>query len=100
GAHPPPSRPSSRQFWRATAELAEGKREVASERLERLRAETPDALLQRSIERRLASAEPAVPLSPTSAMFLDRLAAETIDRLGKTPSAGRAVPAVWAFLAL
>jgi len=91
---------ASQQFWRATAELAEGKREVAIERLERLRAETPDALLRRSIERRLASAQPTVPLSPTSAMFLDRLAAETIDRLGKTPCAGRAVPAVWALLAL
>jgi rhomboid protease GluP len=91
---------ASQQFWRATAELADGKREVAIERLERLRAEKPDALLRHSIERRLASAEPAVPLSPTSTMFLDRLAAETIGRLGKAPSDARAVPAVWALLVL
>ncbi|MEO6969853.1 MAG: rhomboid family intramembrane serine protease [Chthoniobacterales bacterium] len=91
---------ASQQFWRATAELAEGKREVARERLERLRAETPDALLRRSIERRLASAEAATPLSATSERFLDRLAAETIGRLRKTRPGARAFPAVWALLVL
>jgi len=90
---------ASQQFWRATAELAEGKRRVAVDRLERLRAEASDALLRRSIERRLAAA-PAAPLSPTSEMFLDRLAAETIDRLGTTRAGLRAVPAVWTLLFL
>jgi rhomboid protease GluP len=91
---------SSQQFWRATAELAEGQCEAAIERLGRLRAETPDALLRCSIERRLAFAAPAAPLSPTSAMFLDRLVAETIGRLEKARPGPRAVSAVWALLVL
>ena len=91
---------ASREFWRATAELAEGKLEVARARLEKVRTETADALLRRSVERRLTLAGSAAPLSPTSEMFLDRLAAETIDRPGTTRSSARAVPAVWALILL
>ena len=91
---------ASQEFWRATAELVEGKREVAIERLERLRAETPDALLRRSVERRLAFAPPLAPLSPTSATLLDHLAAATIGRLGKARPGAGPVSAVWALLVL
>ena len=91
-----------RQFWRATAELAEGKRQIALERLEKLRAETRDALLRRSVERRLAANGSHVsPLSATREMLLDRLVAETIGRRGTATRQGiGGTPAVWALILL
>ena len=87
------------QFWRATAELAEGKRRVAFERLEKLRGETTDPILRRSIERRLTLAEGAAPLSPTGEILLDRLAAERIGQRGTGTGPGRrAAPAVWGLI--
>ncbi len=87
------------QFWRATAELAEGKRQIALERLEKLRAETQDAILRRAAERRLSRAGTAAPLSATSAMLLDRLVAETISRRGRAPRPGiGGARAVWGLM--
>ncbi len=92
---------ANQQFWHATAELAEGKHQIAFAQLEKLRAATQDALLRRSVERRLTPAEPAAPLSPTSEMILDRLVAETIDRPGTTTRHGiNAASAVWALILL
>ncbi len=85
------------QFWRATAELAEGKEQVGRERLEKLRTETQDALLRRSVERRLTPAKTATLLSPPSEMLLDRLAAETIGQREMAGPARRA-PAVWVLI--
>ena len=87
------------QFWRATAELAEGKRAVALGRLERLRAVTPDTLLRRSVERRFRSAGTSAPLSATNEMILDRLVAETIARRGTGTRRGMSgAPAVWTLI--
>jgi rhomboid protease GluP len=87
------------QFWRATSELAEGKRAVALGRLEKLRAETSDTLLRRSVERRLRCTGTAAPLSATSEMTLDRLMAETIGRRETGTRKGMSgVPAVWTLI--
>ncbi len=92
---------TSRQFWRATAELAEGKRALALERLEKLRTEKEDAILGRAVVRRLSLAGRAAPLSARSAMLLDRLAAESFGRRGVSPRPGkRGDRAVWALLLL
>jgi rhomboid protease GluP len=89
------------QFWVATAELAGGKRDAASERLNRLRLETCDAVLRRSIDRRLAQVPPATPLSATSERLLARLVAETIGTRKATPRRRvSGAPAVWAFILL
>ena len=87
------------QFWHATAELAEGKRQSALERLEKLRAETRDAILRRAAARRLSLAGTAAPLSATSVKLLDHLVSETIGRPGtaRRPGSGGA-RAVWALL--
>lgn len=93
--------PDQQQFWLATAELAEGRREAAHERLNLLRRETHDAILRRSIDRRLAQAPQAVPLSATGARLLAGLLPDTIG----TPKAARGrlgsgTPVVWAFILL
>lgn len=87
------------RFWYATSELAEGKRDIAIGRLEKLRMETSDALLRRSVERRLRSAGTGAPLSATSEMILDRLVTEAIGRRGTGPRRGvNGAPAVWTLI--
>ena len=83
------------QFWRATAELAEGKREIACRRLEKLRGETRDALLRRSIERRLTLAQKSAPLTAPSERLLDRFVAEAAGQRGAAARPGlEGAPAV------
>ena len=69
---------TSGQFWRATAELAERKRALGLERLEKLRTEKEDAILERAVLRRLSQAENTATLSARSAILLDRLSAEKL----------------------
>jgi rhomboid protease GluP len=89
------------QFWLATAELVAGRREAAHERLNRLRLETHDAILRRSIDRRLAQAPQPVPLSAHSATLLARLVPETIANGNAPPQRpGSGTPAVWALILL
>jgi hypothetical protein len=72
---------------------------VARHRLEKLRAETRDAMLRRSIDRRLCIDQAPAILSPSGEAVLKRLINETI---GETRLAApstrrwRAAPAVWA----
>lgn len=89
------------QFWLATAEVAEGKSSVARQRLERLRAETRDAVLLRSVDRRLGQPGKLAHLSSSSEMSLARLVAETIGtpRTRMRPRAS-GTPAVWALILL
>jgi membrane associated rhomboid family serine protease len=96
-----PQMPLERQqFWLATAELAEGKIETGRARLEKLRAETRDAILRRSIDRRLAFAQKAAHLSASGEMLLARLIGETSAApLASRRGAGSA-PAVWALILL
>jgi rhomboid protease GluP len=89
------------QFWLATAECAECRRDAASERLDRLRLQTSDAVLRRSIDRRLAREFPAAPLAATGERFLARLMTETIGTRKATPRRRvSGAPAVWAFILL
>lgn len=87
------------QFWLATAELAEGKTLLARQQLQKLRGETRDAVLRRSIERRLGTTTLAH-LSARGEMLLARLLSETIGTQkiasGREPGA----PAVWALILL
>jgi rhomboid protease GluP len=64
------------QFWIATAELAEGKVLLARQRLEKIAMQTGDAVLRRSVERRLASPVVAA-LSGRGEMLLARLITES-----------------------
>ncbi len=64
------------QYWLATAELAAGQGDAASKRLNRLRLETHDAVVRRSIDRRLAHPFQIVPLSLTGERLLARLVTE------------------------
>ena len=89
------------QYWLATAELAAGQGDAASERLNRLRLETRDAVLRRSIDRRLAHAFQAVPLSATGERLLARLVTETTGAREARPRRRVAgTPAVWALILL
>jgi rhomboid protease GluP len=89
------------QFWLATAELAEGRRDAAGERLNRLRLETRDAILRRSIDRRLAQPPRRLPLSMTGARFLARLLNETFGSANSAPwRPVSGTPAVWALILL
>ncbi len=93
--------PEEKQFWLATAELAEGRRETARENLERLRLQTHDALLRRSIERRLTQPPPGHPLSQTGETLLGRVLADTIGARETAPRLRTAgTPAVWALILL
>jgi rhomboid protease GluP len=93
--------PDHQQFWLATAELAEGKNSAARQRFEKLRAETRDGVLQRSVDRRLGQAQKLAHLSSASEMLLARLVAETIGtpKAGTRPRAS-GTPAVWALILL
>ena len=89
------------QYWLATAELATGRDDAASERLNRLRLETRDAVLRRSIDRRLAQVFQAVPLSATGERLLARLVTETTGAREATPRRRvSGAPAVWALILL
>lgn len=89
------------QFWLATAEFAEGRRDAARERLGRLRLQTRDAVLRRSIDRRLARELPAASLSATGERLLARLMTETIRTRKATPRRPvSGAPAVWALILL
>ncbi len=90
------------QFWIATAELAEGSRAAGRQRLEKLRAQTRDAVLRRSIDRRLAIGQAPAILSSSGETVLGRLIHETVDqtRLAAPPRAAGGAPAVWALIVL
>ena len=90
-----------RQFWLATAELAAGNRHLALERLEKLRTETRDAVLLRSIDRRRAQPPEPPHFSAASEMLLTRFVADAIgtrDSGTRAPVSG--TPAVWALILL
>ena len=92
--------PEEKEFWLATAELGEGRQAAGRARLERLRLPTRDALLRRSIDRRLTQA-PAEPLSPTGARLLDRVLADYSGTRKPAPRSQLAgTPAVWALILL
>ncbi|HEY3663401.1 MAG TPA: rhomboid family intramembrane serine protease, partial [Chthoniobacterales bacterium] len=92
--------PAEKEFWLATAELAEGRNAAGRARLEQLRLQNCDAILRRSIDRRLVQLPPDEPLSPTGERLLDRVLADTnATRKGSAPrTAG--TPAVWALILL
>ncbi|MBA3609348.1 MAG: rhomboid family intramembrane serine protease [Chthoniobacterales bacterium] len=91
--------PEERQFWLATAEWAERRNEAARESLERLRLQTHDALLRRSIERRLVHLLPGNPLSQTGERFLARVMADRSEARRAAPRRRMAAtPAVWGLL--
>ncbi|MGH8092200.1 MAG: rhomboid family intramembrane serine protease [Chthoniobacterales bacterium] len=89
------------QFWIATAEWAAGKHELARPGLEKLRAGTRDAVLRRSIDRRLATGPGLSHFSASGETVLARLVAETIsaqETAARPRSKG--APAVWALILL
>lgn len=91
------------QFWIATAELAEGNRGVARHRLEKLRGETRDAMLRRSIDRRLCIDQAPAILSPSGEAVLKRLINATIGETrlaAPSRGGGSNAPAVWALILL
>ncbi|MDQ3199472.1 MAG: rhomboid family intramembrane serine protease [Verrucomicrobiota bacterium] len=89
------------ELWLGTAELVAGKTDAGRARLERLRRETKDAVLQRSIERRLAAGRKFMPLSDSSEILLTRLSAETAGAEGSAPRRNaQGAPAVWALILL
>jgi rhomboid protease GluP len=89
------------QFWLATAELAEDHKDAACQRLAQLRAQTRDAILQRSIERRLRQPQDfsPTPLSRSSRILLARLLPATVAQTS-TQRSSRGAPAVWALILL
>ncbi len=92
--------PEEREFWLATAELS-GRQAAARDRLERLRLQTRDALLRRSIDRRLTQSPPAEPLSLTGEKLLNRVWADQIGaRKAASGLPSGATPAVWALILL
>ncbi len=92
--------PEEKEFWLATAELGEGRSAAGRERLERLRLQTRDALLRRSIERRLTQL-PAEPLSPAGARLLQQVLADQSGTRKATPRRRMSgTPAVWALILL
>ena len=89
------------QYWLAAAELAAGQGDAGRERLNKLRLETRDAVLQSSIDRRLAHPFQAVPLSATGERLLARLVTETAGARDMSPRRHVAgAPAVWALILL
>jgi rhomboid protease GluP len=90
--------PEHQEFWNATAELAAGN-ESGRSRLSRLRAKTNDAVLRRSIDRRLATLSPPQPLSPAANAVLDQLliAFEKDRKFGGRGTMSSA-PMVWAVI--
>ncbi|MEO7166139.1 MAG: rhomboid family intramembrane serine protease [Spartobacteria bacterium] len=89
------------QFWLGTAEWAEGKREAARQRLEKLGATTRDAILRRSIEGRLVSAPGVRSLTPPQEKLVVGL---VTGKSANQPLALRrhagGTPAVWALILL
>ncbi len=94
--------PEHQQFWIATAELAEGKYAAARQRLEKLRGETRDAVLRRSVDRRLTTMQAGPILSPSGEAALRRLISQTIGetKLTVKSGSGAGAPAVWALILL
>lgn len=91
------------QFWIATAELAEGKKDAASARLTKLRGQTRDAILEGAVARRLAHAHdfPCAHVTPSTDKLLTRLVAETTTDLASPIARNAHRPvAVWAFILL
>jgi len=89
------------QFWIATSELAEGNHLAARERLEKLRAKTRDAVLRRSIDRRLSMSQARAILSSSGQTVLNRLINRTISETKVVATTGRGgAPAVWALILL
>ncbi len=89
------------QYWLATAELVAGRNDAANARLTRLRLETHDAVMRRSIDRRLTQMFQFVPLSITGQRLLARLATETTgagEATRRRPVSS--APAVWALILL
>ena len=90
-----------REFWRATAELTEGKQKLARERLDKLSAETNDAVLRRSIAHRLLATATPSSLSAKSTILLNRIVSELLGRRASVMRPGwRSAGAVWALLLL
>jgi rhomboid protease GluP len=87
------------EFWIATAELAMGRDETGRERLTRLRGKTIDAVLRRSIDRRLATSSPTTPPSPSTEALLERLlvSSEKDREFGGRGTVASA-PVVWALI--
>lgn len=90
-----------RQFWVATAELAEGKTDSAVKRLTTARGETDDAILERAAERRLRQARdfPVARVAPATGKLLGRLASEAAAESTLLARSSRPI-AVWVFIAL
>ncbi len=92
--------PADKQFWLATAELAEGQREAGLAHLRELLPTVRDHLLRRSLDRRLAQ-PPLAPLSAAGSQLLERVAAGSIG--ARQPVARHrfsGTPAVWALILL
>lgn len=93
--------PEQREFWRASSELAEGKRDLAFERLDKLSMKNKDTILERSIAHRRSVTSKPSPLWPTSSKVLDRLTTEMLDWRGAIMRPGWShARAVWALLFL
>lgn len=89
------------QFWLGTAELVAGKVDAAQARLDQLRRETKDPVLQRSIERRLGAGRKFMPPSASREMLLTRLSLEPAGAEGSPPRrSAQGAPAVWALILL
>lgn len=87
------------QFWIATAELAEGETESALNRLTKLRDHTGDAILERSIAHRLATASafPRARVNPPTAKLLTRLLHQADE---PKLTVRQDIPVVWILIAL
>ncbi len=90
---------AQQEFWVATAELAEGKGAPGRQRLEKLRRETKDPVLRRSVEHRLVSPPPGH-LSARGEMLLNRLTTELGGTQKLVAGQEHGAPAVWALILL
>jgi rhomboid protease GluP len=89
------------EFWLATAELANGRRETARARLARLRGKTSDAILRRSIDRRLGTMDQMVRFSPSGQAILEQIleSSKTTHQWAAHATAASA-PMVWILVAI
>lgn len=91
------------EFWSATAELAAGRSAAATPRLSRLQGQADDAILKRSLGRRLSQAAtfPRAEIAPATEKLLRRLILESTTNLAVpgTRQAHRPI-AVWIFILL
>lgn len=95
--------PAHQQFWIATAELAEGRREDAIARLTKLRGQTGDAILEQAIVGRLSGAAHFLraQVAPATEKLMARLTSElTEDPASFLRGSTRTPVAVWTFIAL